>query len=80
MEILCLSWPQIDLPQIEPFVRKKSGEDVHGLLIDDPAKSDANKVYLNPRDNWDIKKFPAKQAFLTQEKITDSHFWIFYGI
>ena len=51
MEILCLSWPQIDLRQIERFVRKKSREDVHRLLIDDPTKNDANKVYFKPLDN-----------------------------
>ena len=64
MEILCLSWPQIDPRQIEPFVRKKSGEVVHGLLIDDPNKNEANKVYLNPWDNWDINKIACKTGVL----------------
>ena len=49
-------------------MRKKSGEDVHRLLIDDPTKNDADKVYLNPWDNWDIKKLPAKQAFFSLVK------------
>lgn len=64
MEILCLSWPQIDLRQIEPFVRKKSREDVHRLLINDPTKNDLNKVYLNPWEKH-ILKLPAKQAFFS---------------
>ena len=59
--------PDRPATNIEPFVRKKSGEDVHRLFIDDPTKNDANKVYLNPWDNWDIKKLPAKQAFFTEK-------------
>ena len=68
MEILCFTWPQIDQGQIEPFVQKKSREDVHRLLVDEPTKKDANKVYLNSWDNWDIKKLPAKRAFFSLEK------------
>lgn len=65
MEILCLSWRQIDLRQIEPFVRKKSREDVHRLLLNDPTKNDLNKVYLV--NIWDkhILKLLAKQAFFS---------------
>ena len=68
MEILCFTWPQIDQGQIEPFVQKKSREDVQRLLVDEPTKKDANKVYLNSWDNWDIKKLPAKRAFFSLEK------------
>ena len=64
---LFIMTPDRPATNIEPFVRKKSGEDVHRLFIDDPTKNDANKVYLNPWDNWDIKKLPAKQAFFTEK-------------
>ena len=44
------------------FERRKSREDVHRLLVNDPTKNDLNIVYLDPWDTH-VLKLPAKQAF-----------------